>query len=201
MKHHLKIWEISLLMALCITLCTGLFARAQQQQLSRELVRLHVIANSDSESDQQAKLKVRDCVLSELSPKLDGVSDIKTAESIIIESMPELCYIARRSLKQSGKLYSVSAKLCLENYPTRDYEDFSLPAGEYISLQVIIGEGKGRNWWCVVFPPLCMTSVEDEDAFSNLSDNNVKLIKEDGNEYKIKFRVIEMYDEFRRVLS
>ncbi|MGI5986025.1 MAG: stage II sporulation protein R [Clostridiales bacterium] len=201
MKQHLKIWEISLLFALCATLFTGLFARAEQQQLAGQLVRLHVIANSDSESDQHAKLSVRDSVLQELTPMLEGISDINEAEIVISEEIPKLCQSARQSLKRFGKYYPVSAKLCLENYPTRNYDGFALPAGDYISLQIILGEGKGRNWWCVVFPPLCMTSVEDEDAFYGMSQESAKLIQTVDSEYRLKFRIIELYDQIRNALS
>lgn len=201
MRRNLKIWEISLLFALCVTLFTGMIAQAQQNRLSSELVRLHVIANSDSESDQNAKLNVRDRVLSELAPKLEGVSNLSEAEAVISSSIPDLCIAARESLMRSGKYYPVRAKLCREHYPTRNYDGFALPAGEYVSLQIILGEGKGHNWWCVVFPPLCMTSVEDEDAFSGLSEKSAKLITSQDGSYKLKFRIIEIYEELKTALS
>ena len=201
MNKHLKIWEISLLFALCVTLCTGLFAKAEQQRLSGELIRLHVIANSDSTSDQSAKLKVRDSVLRLLTAKLDGVTDINEAKELIENSFPQLCYAARQSLLQDGKYYSVSAELGNEDYPTRQYDGFSLPAGDYISLRIILGEGKGHNWWCVVFPPLCMSSVEDKDAFSGLSDESAKLIIADSGDYKLKFRIIELYQQLRQAFK
>ena len=201
MKQHMKIWEVSMLFALCITLCTGLFAKAEQQRLSGELIRLHVIANSDSESDQSAKLNVRDSTLKTLTPLLEGISSVEEAESVISEVMPQLCLRARQSLLHDGKFYPVKAQICVEQYPTRKYKGFSLPAGDYVSLQIILGEGVGRNWWCVVFPPLCMTSVEDEDAFSGLTSESSKLIASDSGEYKVKFRIIELYDQLRRAFS
>lgn len=201
MKQHIKIWEISLLFALCATLCTGLFAKAEQQKLSGELIRLHVIANSDSESDQNAKLNVRDSVLSLLTPCLEGITDIDEAKIVIENELLQICKAARLSLLRDGKYYSAAAKLCIEKYPTREYDGFALPAGDYISLKIILGEGKGHNWWCVVFPPLCMTSVQDEDAFLGLSSDSAKLISTDGGEYRLKFRIIELYEELRQALS
>lgn len=201
MKQHMKIWEVSLLFSLCVTLCTGLFAKAEQQRLSGELIRLHVIANSDSGSDQSAKLNVRDSTLKILTPLLDGISSVEEAESVINEAMPQLCLSAKQSLLHDGKFYSVKAQLCVEQYPTRKYDGFALPAGDYVSLQIILGEGIGRNWWCVVFPPLCMTSVEDENAFSGLTKESAKLISYDDGEYKVKFRIIELYEQLRRALS
>ena len=200
MKQHLKIWEVSLLFALCVTVCTGLFAKAEQQQLSRELIRLHVIANSDSESDQSAKLEVRDSALKILTPLLEDVTSVEEAETVIRKAFPQLCEDARQSLQQNGKFYSAKAQLCVERYPTRRYDGFALPAGDYISLKIILGNGAGHNWWCVVFPPLCMSSVENEDAFSALSDENAKLITYDGGEYKLKFRIIELYQQLRQSL-
>lgn len=200
MKQNLKIWEISLLIALCVTLCMGLYAKAEQSRLSGELIRLHVIANSDSESDQSAKLNVRDSVLGVLTPMLEGVSSVEEAEKIIQSMTPQLCKAARTSLLRDGKYYSVRAELCTETYPTRSYDGFALPAGDYVSLKIILGEGKGHNWWCVVFPPLCMASVEDEDAFSGLSAESEKLIRYEGNEYRVKFRIIELYEELEQAL-
>lgn len=201
MKQHLRIWEISLLFALCITLCTGLYAKAAQNQLAGELVRLHVVANSDSDSDQRAKLKVRDCILEILTPQLEKIHSISDAEAVINSALPLLSQAAVQSLQDSGKYYPATAKLCLESYPTRNYSGFSLPAGDYVSLQVILGEGKGHNWWCVVFPPLCMASVEDEDAFSKLPEGSRDLITSDGTGYKLKFRIIELYGEMKQALS
>lgn len=201
MKQHLKIWELSLLFALCVTLYTGLFARAEQRQLSNELIRLHVIANSDTESDQSAKLNVRDSALKVLTPLLEDVSSVSEAEKVISDVLPQLCSEAKKSLLLDGKFYSAKAELCIEQYPTKKYDGFALPSGEYISLKIILGKGEGHNWWCVVFPPLCMTSVENEEAFSSLTDESAKLITNDGSEYKLKFRIIEIYQQFRQSLS
>ncbi|MFB0920902.1 MAG: stage II sporulation protein R [Oscillospiraceae bacterium] len=201
MKQHLKIWEISLLVALCVTFCVGLFAKAEQSRISGELIRLHVIANSDSTGDQAAKLRVRDSMLEVLTPMLDKASDLNEAESIIESSLPQLCRVAEACLRGSGKYYSVKAQICMESYPTRSYEGFALPAGDYISLKIILGAGLGHNWWCVVFPPLCMTSVEDKNAFSGLSDETEKLITCDGEEYRVKFRIVELYEQLKQSLK
>ena len=201
MKKQLKIWEQAMLIALCITLFAGLFAKAEQNRLSDELIRLHVIANSDSDSDQAAKLRVRDRVLSYLSPKLNGINDIESAERIIRESLSALCIEAESSLIEDGKPYQANAQLCIEHYPTRSYDGFSLPNGDYISLKIILGEGSGHNWWCVVFPPLCMSSVEDEDAFSSLTDESSSLIKYSNGEYRVKFRIVELYGKLKNALS
>jgi len=200
MIRNPKIWEISLLIALCATLCTGLYARAEQAKLSGELVRLHVVANSDGAADQAAKLKVRDSVLSVLTPKLEYTDNIDVAQKLINDSLPELQEAAEQSLRVSGMDYPATAKLCVESYPTRNYDGFSLPAGGYLSLQIILGEGKGHNWWCVVFPPLCMSSAEDESAFSGLSGDSAGIIRKSDGSYRLKFRIVEFYENLKRVL-
>ena len=196
--QHMKIWESSLLIALCVTLCAGLWARGEQKSLSKEMVRLHVVADSDSEADQALKLMVRDAILNELSPRLSATEDPQSAQLIIKRSLPQLCKVAEETLKAHGCTDSVSAALVSESFPTRDYDSFSLPAGDYTALRVTIGSGEGHNWWCVVFPPLCMTAAEEKEAFSMLDDEDQKLI---SGEYNIKFHIIELYYKLRDMLA
>lgn len=201
MNRRLKIWELSLLFALCFSFCAGLYAKAQQDRLSGELIRLHVIANSDSPADQSVKLAVRDKVLEVLSPMLEGVEDVLEAKQTVEAALPLLTREARQTLLNRGRLYPAEARLCREAYPTRVYPGFSLPAGDYVSLQVVLGEGRGKNWWCVVFPPLCMTAVEDDEAFSRLTEESAGLIRDKTSQYRLRFRVIELYGEIKRALS
>lgn len=190
-----------MLFALCFSFCAGLYARAQQDGLSGELIRLHVIANSDSPADQSVKLAVRDRVLEVLSPMLEGIEDVSGAKQVLEAALPLLSREASRTLLDRGRLYPAEARLCLETYPTRVYSGFALPAGDYVSLQVVLGEGQGKNWWCVVFPPLCMTSVEDDEAFSRLTDESAGLIRDETSQYRLRFRVIELYGEIKRAFS
>lgn len=199
--NHLKIWELSLLIALCVSLCVGLKAHAEQQELASQLVRLHVIAESDSDEDQAVKLKVRDKVLEILTPELNEATSIDEAQEIIKETLPELKVAAENELNALGHNVGAKVTLTVENYPLRIYDGFSLPAGDYVSLRVILGEGKGHNWWCVVFPPLCMTAVEDRSAFSELSEDASKLIVQEDNGYILKFRIIEIYEKIRAALK
>lgn len=194
--NQVKIFECSLLFALCAALLTGLWAQGRQRQLSGELVRLHVVANSDDETDQAAKLQVRDAVLAALSPKLASISDPAEAETVIQEELPRLQRAARESLEQSGKFYPAKAELRYERFPTRYYTGFSLPAGNYVSLRVTLGEGQGHNWWCVVFPPLCTVAAEDESAFSSLPEEDAHLIRCDEG-YAVRFHLVEWYGKLR----
>ena len=175
-----------MLLALCIFLLSGLWAARAQDDLAGGLVRLHVIANSDSDADQAEKLAVRDKVLALLSPLLAKCRTREEAVDIILTHQPEL-----------EALGDVAVTLDTEYYPTRTYDTFSLPAGEYLSLRVILGAGQGHNWWCVVFPPLCTEALAEPaaaDAFSILPEDTEDLITRDGDEYIIRFRVLEWWN-------
>lgn len=123
--------------------------------LSDRLIRLHVIAESDSKEDQELKLKVRNAVLEKAKTVFDGCKDIGKAKRLCEENINTLEKAAQNVIDKSGFDYKATVKFGEENYPVRRYEDFTLPQGKYLSLKVIIGEGKGKNWWCVLYPPLC----------------------------------------------
>lgn len=199
-KHHgkLKIWELSLLVAVCIAMCAGVWAQGRQTELSGSLIRLHVIANSDSAEDQELKLAVRDSVVELLTPILTEAGDMEMAGEIINGSLGEIEAAARRTAAAFGAECAVTAELGLENYPTREYDGFSLPAGEYVSLRVTLGEGDGQNWWCVVFPPLCLSTAQLEaaDDAGLLSEDDIALITESDSGYVLRFRVLELWDMF-----
>ncbi|MBS7402570.1 MAG: stage II sporulation protein R [Oscillospiraceae bacterium] len=193
-KKQIRIIEGALLIALCITLCTGLWARAQQQKLSGELVRLHVIAASDSDADQALKLRIRDRALMHLTPLLDRAQSVDDARAVIESELPHLEKLANDEIAAAGFDYSAAAALAPERYPTREYMGFALPAGSYLSLRITLGGGEGQNWWCVVFPPLCMTAVEERESIATLSENSKKLIFAEEEEYILKFRLIEFFE-------
>ena len=193
-EARLRNWEISLLVALCITVLTGVWARAEQQSLASKLIRLHVVAASDEDEQQRLKLEVRDRLLERLEPELEGVNDQEEARIIIEGLLPELEEISRTASADWGMPLDAQAAIAIESYPTREYDSFSLPAGEYLSLRVILGEGEGKNWWCVVFPPLCLSAAEGGAVeVSGLSGKDVALITEDGEGYVLKFKLVELF--------
>ena len=193
----LRKWEIALLFALCFTLLTGTWAGAASSRVSEGLVRLHVIAASDDATEQAIKLDVRDAVLSYLEPKLDSAADIAGAEALI-EANLEGIAAAAESAAQGRE---VNVTLGEEYYPTREYDTFSLPAGRYQSLRVTLGEGAGHNWWCVVFPPLCLTAAESEAAFEELDGETRAIISSDGGGVQFKFRLLELWGELMEFLG
>lgn len=195
-KSRMKIWEASLLLALCFSLCLGTWAQAKQSSLSSSLVRLHVIAVSDDEYEQALKLRVRDGVLSYISPKLRDVKSAQQAQEIIKNELDGI----KAAAESSAEGRSVEVTLSQEYYPTRNYEKFSLPAGKYQSLRVILGEGEGHNWWCVVFPPLCISAAEQEQAVESMSEDMRGIVtEEDGYEYK--FRILELWGELMELIG
>lgn len=187
-ERKLRPWELALLLALCFTLLCGTWAQGRQQVLAGKLVRLHVIAASDADEAQAVKLQVRDAVLAYLEPKLADVTDVDAAQEIIAANLDGVAQAARTVTPDA-----VTVTLGPERYPTREYETFSLPAGVYTSLRVTLGAGEGHNWWCVIFPPLCMESSLSDRAVETLSDDDVKLITEDGDGYVLRFRLLELW--------
>ena len=134
---------------------------ADQLNLEENLIRLHVVAESDSEHDQQVKLQVRDAITEKLNDVMARLPDVESAKTYLQEHLPELEQIANNVLKAAGETGRAIVTLAKESFPTREYDTFTLPAGIYESLRVTIGTGEGENWWCVVFPRLCVSSTSD----------------------------------------
>lgn len=198
----LKKWELALILALILTFLCGSALAQEQQDLSDKLIRLHVVANSDSAADQALKLQVRDKILEKITSLLDGIADRDEAVNIIQQHMEAIINESEAVISKQGFEYSVTAAITLEDFPTREYDTFSLPAGTYTSLRVIIGDGTGHNWWCVIFPPLCVTAATDyKETFKQLTDEQIKLITSDEPEYVIKFKSIEWLNKIKTWLG
>ncbi len=192
----LKIWESALLLALAIAAGASASALHGQKELSNKLIRLHVVANSDSEADQSAKLDVRDAVLSYIEPRLGAAHDRKEAERIISAALPEIESTAEAAACRAGQP-GAKVTLSRENYPARDYGSFALPAGDYMSLRVVIGEGTGHNWWCVVFPPLCAAQLLPESAETfGLSSSDADML---FSGYTVRFKLLDWINELKKL--
>ncbi len=200
-----KKWEVALIAAFVITaLCAGSIGSvaAEQRELSDKLIRLHVIANSDSEADQALKLKVRDAVTGELEAMLKSAGSRDEAAETLRENLQLISRLCEDTIIREGYDYTVNVTLGVENYPTRVYDTFSLPAGEYQSLKITIGSGEGKNWWCVVFPPVCYTAATKEDLSEmDFSDDEVELITDDGGEQVFKFKILEWLSELKNLFT
>ena len=199
-KNRLKLIEIALLIGLAVFLASGGLALRAQSQLAERVVRLHVLANSDGQEDQALKLLVRDRVLARATELLTQARDRTEAEALLRAELPELEALAVRELQANGCAYPVTAELADTELPTREYDSFTLPAGEYLALRVVIGEGAWRNWWCVVFPPLCTAASADVPAAAlaaGLTEDQVGLITEEDRGYVLKFKTVEWWEELR----
>ena len=149
---------ICFLFAVCFWCGTLL---SDRQRLDQELIRLHVVANSDTQEDQVRKLQVRDAITKSLEDDLGNITDVQQAKQYLQEKLPYIRNLAERTLQQLGCEDAVSVSLCREAFDTRIYDTFTLPAGVYNALRIVIGEGQGKNWWCVVFPGLCIPAASD----------------------------------------
>ena len=186
----LRVWEISALISLSICLCAAVWAQGKQQSLSAGLVRLHVLAVSDAEEEQAIKLRVRDAVLDYLSPRLDSAGSISDAETILRRELNGV----QQAAESAAEGRRVTVSLGMEHYPTKAYEGFTLPAGKYNSLRVVLGEGAGRNWWCIVFPPVCLSAVQSIELRETMSPADYALIT-DGEDWELRFRTLELWGE------
>ena len=200
----LHLWELALLAGLAAVLLTGALSLGEQTALSEKVVRLHVLANSDSQEDQELKLRVRDRVLSESEALLEASADRKDAEQRLTAALPELERLAAEEIAESGYDYPVSVRLEETAFPTRTYDGFTLPAGEYLALRVLIGAAKGKSWWCGVFPPLCSAASEDvaETALAaGLSEDQVGLITEENRGYELRLKSVELWEKLKARLE
>lgn len=186
----LKLWETALLIALSLTTLAALWAQGRQNSLSGKLVRFHVLAVSDDEYEQQLKLRVRDAVLEYISPKLEAVESSAQAREILASELDNI----RSTAQAVAEGRDVTVTLTREDYPTKSYEGFTLPAGEYESLRVILGEGRGHNWWCIVFPPVCLSAAQAETVEEQLGEEDFRLISEEEG-YELRFRTLELWGE------
>ena len=194
--RRLRLWEAAALIALSLALCAGVWAQARQEAISAPLLRLHVVAASDSAYEQALKLRVRDAVLDCLSPLLEGAEDVQEARARIDGNLDAVAAAAEAAAE--GRQVRVS--LGRELFPTRQYEGFRLPAGEYESLRVVLGQGEGHNWWCIVFPPLCVSAAQAEEQLRETMGSGELRIIRDGEGYELRFRLVELWGELQNLL-
>lgn len=194
-----KRFYIGIVVLLVVLLCIGFLPIHGEEEIYDTVVRLHVLANSDSEEDQALKLKVRDAVLEITAPLVEGCTTQEEAVAALSAGEEAILTAARKVIAAEGRDDEVTIRLGREAYPTRTYESCAFPAGEYVSLRVCIGTAEGQNWWCCLFPPLCLSSAtakqDNEDAFISvgLNKDQYGIITETGNvKYKARFKILEV---------
>lgn len=201
-----RIGKGALLAVTLAVVCAVGISKYQQQEfvrdLSHKIIRFHVRANSDSDEDQQLKLQVRDAVGALMQQELEGVEDKEESRRIIQESLGRIRETAGQVVAQQGYGYPVTASLCQVEFPEKTYGSYTFPAGEYEALQLTIGEGKGQNWWCVMYPNMCFFNsvyqVIDQEAEKSLektlTKEEYKAVMEDGK-YQVKFKWLSFLNE------
>lgn len=203
MKFKLKTWEVALLSGVVVASLMGTYLNREQRELSDSIIRLHVIANSDSQADQQLKYQVRDRILTEAAALYQPGDDLVQVRKSMEDNLSLLAQAGREVVEEQGYDYPVSAALERTWFPTKKYTDFALPAGNYTALRIVVGEGKGENWWCVAFPPLCLGSVsetvDEAAAAGNFTPEQVSLITGESGGYVIKFKAMELWEEFKKM--
>ncbi len=181
----------SIVLLLC-ALVIAAFPTDAEGAIYDDTVRLHIIANSDTGADQELKIAVRDAVLCEFGKRLSSAENASEAAEETAAMIDEIEDFAQKTVAAHGYDYPVRATLTKERYGTREYEGFSLPSGEYCSLRIIIGEGAGQNWWCVMYPPMCLGASVGAGADAYTGEEQ-RLIS--GGSYKVKFKILELLTE------
>ena len=201
-----RIFVILILLSLFILISAISYVDAVSNNIADSVFRLHVIANSDSKEDQELKLKVRDELLSYMNIISKDSTSKQEAMQIANEHKEEFTQIAEKVIKENGYNYTVNVQIGKADFPTKYYGDITLPAGTYDALKVQIGEANGQNWWCVMFPPLCFVDVSTgivpgnskQELKQSLDDEEYDLIsKTDNNEISFKFKIVELFQNWR----
>lgn len=202
-KNRIFKIEASVLAALLICFVLNISSFSEEcRNIRSKMLRMHVIANSDSDIDQELKLKVRDAVLAEGKEIFDGSVTADDAKSKILPETERLRKAALRVIENEGFSYDVKITVGNEYFNTRTYDNsVTLPAGYYTAVKVIIGEGKGHNWWCVMFPPMCLPAASKECEISDVLEKDEVQIVEGGSKYKFKFKIVEIYEKISEKLK
>ena len=192
----MKTIEKALILAFVLTVLFSFTGFAGQcEDIPNHVLRLHVLANSDSEEDQALKLQVRDRILQESAGMLDGAQDREQAERIVRERLPELQAAAADEIGKRGYDYPVKVSLTNVYFTTRQYGKVTLPAGNYDAVRVEIGSARGKNWWCVMFPPMCLPAAEEARELEDvLNPEQMEIVT---GQYEIKFKSLELYEELK----
>ena len=192
---------LSFLLFLYTTICAISYAQTVSSNISKSVFRLHVIANSDSQEDQNLKYIVRDNLLSYMNEICANVNNKAEAIEIAKQNEAEFKQIAIQTIQEQGYSYDVNISIGNFEFPTKQYGDISLPAGYYDALRVEIGEAKGQNWWCVMFPPLCFVDISSgivpeeskELIQNNLNEEEFALVSDHNPEIQFKFKLLEFF--------
>ena len=193
-KMKIKALSKSIVCGFLVTLMLGLCGFSGKCDVIRSSVlRLHILANSDSESDQNLKLLVRDAIQNEAGYIFDGAKNIEDATRIATEEKERFLKIAHRVIAEQGYNYNVDLVVTQEYFETRTYDEVTLPAGTYTAVKILIGEGAGKNWWCVLFPCMCLPAAQESSELSKVLDDDEISVAQSNPEYEVRFKVVEWF--------
>ena len=169
--------------------------QAECRGISDEVFRLHILANSDSEQDQKLKLKVRDKVLLYTEDLFKNANSLEEAEKVVADNIKQICNVAYKEVHDNGYNYTVKAEITNMYFTTRYYEDYTMPSGMYDALRITIGKGEGYNWWCVMYPSICISAAgeKDEKAKEVLDEAQYNIVRNEKLEYK--FKIVEIFEK------
>lgn len=204
MKINVKNAELAILIGMAVTIfCAGFCGFEESySDITETVFRLHILANSDSEEDQQLKLQVRDAVLEETSYIFDGKGSAEESAKAAENNLTEIKSVAERVIRENGYNYSVHCEVTEMDFDNRVYDTITMPAGHYKTLRITIGEAKGKNWWCVMFPPLCMPAVTNidealEDCDGVFTAEELDMLQNPEN-YECRFYVLELIEKLKK---
>lgn len=194
----LKAIDLAVFITLVFCICATVSFEKRCDGIREDILRLHVIANSDSKEDQALKLKIRDAILENSASTLEGCDDIISAKTKIGSSVASFRDIAQQCVFEHGYDYNVSIYLDKSYFPTRVYDNVTMPAGYYNALKIVIGKGEGKNWWCVMFPSLCLPGAyKKEDRLKQvLTEQELELVLSSPN-YEVRFWLVEKYYDIK----
>lgn len=202
-KNLLKRAGICMAFAVIAAMSIQKYGQAKlAEELSQKVLRFHVIANSDSEKDQELKLQVRDAVGAYMQSKLTGADSLEQSKTIVLENLKDIIQVAENTVYQQGSSYHVKAALTWVDFPEKVYGEYHFPAGSYEALRLVIGQGEGKNWWCVMYPNMCFADSVYEEVDENaeealrevLTAEEYEAIMESGS-YEVEFKWLSFLNE------
>ena len=192
----MKLFLKSLCVAFVLTVIFSMLPfETECKEISNEVFRLHILATSDSEPEQELKLKVRDKVLEYTESLFENSHSKEEAENAVSDNLQEICNVALKEVRNNGYDYGVTAEITNMYFSTRYYDSYTLPSGMYDALRITIGSGEGHNWWCVMYPSVCISSEENQDkaAKEALNENQYDIVK--NEQYEYKFKIVEIFEK------
>ena len=198
-KKHIRFIEFSVIFGMLISILVCFSGLATESEaISNQVLRLHILANSDSEEDQQLKLKVRDAILEEYN--FYQMSSLEEAERYVADNLEAITQTAQQVVCSEGYDYPVKAEIVNMFFDTRRYEDFTMPAGRYDALRITIGNAEGHNWWCVLYPPLCVPAAEPKQELEeNLTEEQCEFVG-DSPKYDVRFAFVEVWENLKNAV-